>query len=88
MCAKMKIRHAFRVPYLPKLLIVETMNLPLIQMISSYIGLYHTNWANLLQYFAYALRTGVHESTSNTPAELFFGRPIIPLSEAGHFVGF
>lgn len=52
----------------------ERMNRTLIKMISSYIGLNHTNWDLFLQHISYGLLTAVQESTGKPPSELFLSR--------------
>lgn len=49
----------------------EKVNHMLVQMISSHIGLHHTNWDGILQNFAYAILMAIHELTGKIPAKLF-----------------
>ncbi|GFW11197.1 uncharacterized protein TNCV_5132081 [Trichonephila clavipes] len=46
-------------------------------MIAIFINDNHETWDQFLREFAYALRTAVHETTGNTPAELVLGRKLI-----------
>lgn len=60
---KVEISHVFTVPYRSQSNMVERVNRTLIEIISSYISFHNLNWDRILQHFAYALRTAVHELT-------------------------
>lgn len=46
-------------------------------MIANFVGDYHKDWDKYISLFAYSLRTAVHDSTGNTPAQLFLGHKLI-----------
>ncbi|GFU63313.1 uncharacterized protein TNCV_661471 [Trichonephila clavipes] len=63
-------------------------------MIACFVEENHDNWDRFLHEFAFALRTSVNETTSETQAELFLGRKIITpfsklinVTECAEYVG-
>ncbi|GFU74472.1 retrovirus-related Pol polyprotein from transposon 17.6 [Trichonephila clavipes] len=74
---RLGIRHIKTVVYRPQANRIERVNRDLVQMIANYVNEQHDTWDQFLREFAYAIRTAVHETTRNTPAELFLGRKLI-----------
>ncbi|GFX56973.1 uncharacterized protein TNCV_3701381 [Trichonephila clavipes] len=68
---RLGIRHVKTVVYRPQANRTERVNHDLVQMIANYANEQHDTWDQFLREFAYAIRTGVNETTGKTPAELF-----------------
>ncbi|GFS99773.1 retrovirus-related Pol polyprotein from transposon 297 [Trichonephila clavipes] len=74
---RLGIKHVKTVVYRPQANRIERVNRDFVQMIANYVNEQYDTWDQFLREFAYALRTAVHETTGNTPAELFLGRKLI-----------
>ncbi|GFX49667.1 uncharacterized protein TNCV_1637051 [Trichonephila clavipes] len=70
-------RHVKTVLCRPRENRTERVNRDLVQMIANYVNDQHDACDQFLREFAYALRTGVNETTEKSPAKLFLGRKSI-----------
>ena len=75
LCKSVGTKHKFSTPYHPQTSgLTERMNRSLIAILRNYINDGHDNWAEMLEYVAFAYRGSVHASTMESPYYLVHGR--------------